>query len=189
LAIPNVQAGSFAVPPIATTGTSATVNGNQQVIDLTGRLGGGIGWIMQFNPLDVSAQFKQPISFNDGTANNYWNVYLDTGTGTPLAQIFAATVNQGNVTMPGANAVGSQVWVGCAGPNYHRLQKIGFAASSTDTTVTWPTLTKLNIGGNGYANVDDMYQRAMRLGLKFGAASDAMFNSLVASATLLAAVS
>lgn len=186
----QVEVGSFPSPPIVTTSSAATVTGDRVVFDLTGKLGSGVGVIMQFNPLDITAQFKQPISFNDGTANNYLNVYLDTGGGTPLSQIVNATVNQGNVTMPGANATGVQTWVIAAGPNYHRTQKIGQAASTTDTTVSWPTtLSKMNIGGHGYSAFDNMYQLTRQIGLKFGAANDAMFNDLVAKATILNAVS
>jgi hypothetical protein len=185
----QLEAGAFASPPILTTSAAATVNGNRQVVDLTGRLASGVGWIMRFNPLDVTATYTQPISFNDGSASNYWNLYLSIGGSTPLGQIANATINQGNVTMPGTNVTGMQTWVGVAGPNYHKLQKIGQAASTTDTTVSWPTLSRLNIGGNGYSTGDNMYQLAMQLGLKFGTANDAMFNDLVAKATILNAVS
>jgi hypothetical protein len=182
---PILVQAAFAGPPILTG--SATVNGNQQVVDLTGRLASGVGWIMRFNPLDVTATFTQPISFNDGSASNYWNLYQSTGGGTPLGQIVNATINQGNVTMPGTNVTGVQTWVGVAGPNYHKLQKIGQAASTTDTTVSWPTLSRLVIGGDGYSAATNNFQRAMQLGLRFGAANDAMFNDLVAKATILAA--
>jgi hypothetical protein len=185
----QLEAAAFASPPIVTTSSSATVNGNQQVVDLTGRLSAGVGVIFQFNPLDITATFKCPLTFNNGTGNNLMLTYMTVGGGTVLSQIYNGGINQGNVNWPGANATGVQTWVWVAGPDYHRAQKIGFAASSTDTTVSWPTLTRMSIGGTGYTAGDNMYQLTRRIGLKFGTANDAMFNELVSKATLLAAVS
>jgi len=186
---PTAVAADFTYPIPNSTNGSVTVNGNQQVVDLTGRLSAGVGVIFQFNPLDITATFKCPLTFNNGTGNNLMLTYMTVGGGTVLSQIYNGGINQGNVNWPGANATGVQTWVWVAGPDYHRAQKIGFAASSTDTTVSWPTLTRMSIGGTGYNAGDNMYQLTRRIGLKFGTANDAMFNELVSKATILAAVS
>jgi hypothetical protein len=189
LAMPSVKIGAFVTPPIPTPGTAATVNGNQQVVDLTGRLSAGVGIIMQFNAYDVTAAFKIPFMFSDGSSANSFVSYMNNGGGQNITQVTTSGINQGNVVIPGAPAVGVQTWVAVAGPNYHRSQKIGQSAGTTDTTVTWPTMTRLAIGGTGYNAVDNMYQNAMRMALRFGAANDAMFNDLMAKATILNAVS
>lgn len=186
----QVEVGSFPSPPIVTTSSSATVNGNQQVINIGASAANGFGLIMQFNALDATAQFKRIVGISDGTGNNAAVLYWDTGSGTPLQQVVAGAINQGNVIFPGTNSAGLQTIVMVAGPNYSRGQKIGFAAATTDTTVTWPTgLTQLAIGGQGFATTDNMYMQTRRLALRFGPANDAMFNDLVAKATILNAVS
>jgi hypothetical protein len=182
----QLEAGAFASPPILTSGSAATVNGNQQVINIGASAANGFGLIMQFNALDATAQFKRIVGISDGTGNNGAILYWDTGAGTPLQQVVAGAINQGNVIFPGTNSTGVQTIVIIAGPNYSRGQKIGFAASTTDTTVTWPTgITQLAIGGQGFATTDNMYMQTRRLALRFGPANDAMFNDLVAKATLL----
>jgi hypothetical protein len=187
---PILVQAAFAGPPIPTTGSPATVNGNQQVINIGANAANGFGLIMQFNALDAAAQFKRIVGISDGTGNNAAVLYWDTGSGAPLQQVVTGAINQGNVLFPGTNSTGLQTIVMVAGPNYSRGQKIGFAAATTDTTVTWPAgLTQLAIAGQGFATTDNMYMQTRRLAIRFGAANDAMFNDLVAKATILNAVS
>lgn len=72
----QLEEGSFATPPIVTTGSAVTRTGNRQVIDLTGRLQYGVAGFVKVDLREGNASsFARIMEFNDGTnLNRAWLV-------------------------------------------------------------------------------------------------------------------
>ena len=172
----NVQAAAFAVPPILTG--LATVNGNQQVIDLTGRLGTGVAGLLQVNFLtsDVS-NFPDVMTISDGTANNL--VEMFGGGGNLAFGLKAGGVDQGSLTVA-SWATGVRTIVFSVGPNFIQSRVVGQSAITADTVATWPTLNQLSLGSRGYVGTNFSYQRVSKLALKFEAQSQTTFDAMYA---------
>jgi hypothetical protein len=183
---PQLELGAFASAPILTTSGAATVNGNQQVVDLTGRLSAGVGGIIQVNLLGAENDFVRVIEFNDGTGSNYVMVrrnvtglqMLVTASGVPTAQFEIQTFTLGPQTIAFA-----------ASPNYAMARAVGQSAPTADVTVTYPTITRVSFGGEGFGTFNNMYQLTRRVALRFGAQNASTFADLFSKATILAAVS
>lgn len=182
----QLEAGAFASPPIVTTSSSATVNGNQQVVDLTGRLGSGVGGILQFNPL-AFADNQRPVMISDQSENN--QIRLDYFSGNLRIVVLAAGALQAATTVATA-ATGNQTIAFAVGTNFIKARLVGASDTSATTTATFPSaMTTFGVGGQGYAATQNTYQLTRRLALRFGAQNASTFADLFAKATILAAVS
>ena len=169
------ELGTFASPPIVTTSSTATVNGNQQVVDLTGNVGG----IIQYTPIGI-VSFGNSIAFTDGAAVQ---AAIEYGS-TSGPRILAKGANSGETAV----RANSRITVAFAfSEGYQAIQQIG--GSKVTQTATSLSITKMAIGGSGIAATANLYQTTQRLAIKRGVQNDATFNDLVAKATILAAVS
>lgn len=193
IAMPSVKIGAFVTPPIPTTGSSATVNGNQQVVDLTGRLSAGVGIIFQWNQLAPSytpATFPRAFEFNDGTANN---TLLLTDSGGAQMQSGAVA---GGATQPTIASVETNTWASgvhtvalAASNNYLMWREVGRAAPTALSSFAYPSITRLVFGGRAFDTTRNNYGLSVRAALRFGAQDASTFADLFAKATILAAVS
>lgn len=188
----QVELASFASPPIVTTSSSATVNGNQQVVDLTGRLSAGVGGIMQVNVLETGSVVSRLLEINDGASStNSVVAYLAASSN----QIVFQTVVGGANTMliyPEANAgsTGIMTIAFAASSNYLMVQVIGKTTPAAITSGNYPSgMSKFSFFGRGYDSQRNAYALTRRMALRFGAQNASTFADLFAKATLLAAVS
>lgn len=172
---PQQEVGAFASPPILTTSAAATVSGNQQVVDLTGNVGG----IIQYTPIGI-VSFGNSIAFTDGAAVQ---AAIEYGS-TSGPRILAKGANSGETAVR-ANSRITVVFAFSEG--YQAIQQIG--GSKVTQTATSLSITKMAIGGSGIGATANLYQTIQRLAIKRGVQNDATFNDLVAKATILAAVS
>lgn len=186
---PQMELGAFASAPILTTSGAATVNGNQQVVDLTGRLGSGVGGIVQITDLQIgTSAFERFLEFNDGTINNRFSIFQTSSLFGFTA--VAGGVDYGTTVESYTPGVGTTLTFAFAiSTSYAVVQVVGRPAVGPDTTIVTPPATKLNLGGVGYATFSNGYQNTKRLALKFGAQDATTFADLFAKATILAAVS
>lgn len=185
----QVEAASFPSPLIVTAGTSATVNGNQQVIGLTGLLGSGVSGFVQLNQIApaVSGYSARIFEINDGTGSNFIRLG-DNSSGAMQTNITTGGVDQGSVTGAlGSFAPGLLTVVFAFGPNYNKFRIVGGADTIADTTVSWPTVTQMGVGGRGFDTSRNNYQQDRKFALKFGPASQATFDAAYAAAQLAAA--
>jgi hypothetical protein len=178
---------SFASQPILTTSAAATVNGNQQVIDLTGRLASGVGGIVQINVLFPETA-NTPITFNNGISLGealrlvYNSGVLQWQTRTGLGSYFGVDL---------APASASTVTIAFASSeNFLQARVVGQSQPTALTTEAYPSgLSKVNIGGIGINSINTSYQLTRRLALRFGPQNATTFADLFAKAQILAAVS
>lgn len=183
----QLELGAFASAPILTTSGTATVNGNQQVVDLTGRLSAGVGGIVQINVLFPDAS-NTPITFNNGISLNealrlvYNSGVLQWQTRTGLGSyvgVDLAPASASTVTIAFASSA-----------NFLQARVVGQSQPTALTTEAYPSgLSKVNIGGIGINSINTSYQLTRRLALRFGPQNASTFADLFAKATILAAVS
>jgi hypothetical protein len=183
----NVQQGSFAVPTVMNTGTgaSATVNGNQQVIDLTGRLGTGVAGIVQVNVLALTpgaTNFELIFSINDGTGNN--SVQIFNGGTQWFFLVKSGGVDQANFAVRNSGT-GVQTFVFAASTNFAACRAVGSADPGPDTVVTYPALNRFGVGGTGFSVTgQNAYQQMAKLALSFGAQDATTFAAMYARGLL-----
>lgn len=186
----QVEAGTFATPPIVTTSASANVNGNQQVVSGLGtQLATGVGGIIQVDMKDVYASTANRVfAFTDGTTANSLHIQLASST-TLIAQITQSNADQGQVTFTIPTLpTGVVVLAFAFGTDYIMARCVGQAAPTADTLATFPTgLSQLGIGGRGTALDRNSYQFTRKLALKFGVQDANTFADLYRKAQLAAA--
>lgn len=175
----NVTTGAFAVPPIATAGAPATVNGNQQVVDLTGKLGTGVAGFVKVNVLQPWVNGVVIAALNDGGGSNDLLIYgRSDGNIGAFEDPASVAFNSGS-----AWAQGVQKIVFSYGPNFLQLQRVGDAAPAANTSITYPsTMTKLNLGGHGYTANNNTYLRTLSAAVKFGAQNASTVAAMLALA-------
>lgn len=188
---PQMELGAFASAPILTTSGAAAVNGNQQVADLTGRLSAGVGGIIQLNQLETGSTLSRAIEFNDGTTNNSVQLYFVAASNQLVLNVVSATVATMTVTVPApSGATGAMTVAFAAGTNYANARVIGQSAATAATSGAYPSvMSRVGFMGRGFDAARNAYGLTRRAAFRFGTANDAMFNDLVAKATILAAVS
>lgn len=179
-------AASFASPPILTTSAAATVNGNQPLFDLTGRLGTGVAGIAQVVINQALVAAKKSILFSDGTGNNR------VGLGIEAANLSGVLVYGGVAEQLGSFAgfaQGAVLTIAFAfAPNFKQMRCVGQTGSTTVTTANWPAgMSQVAIGGAGYSASENTYQLTKKLALKFGPQDQASFDAMYARAVLAAA--
>lgn len=184
---PQIKVGSFFTPPILTTGSTVTVNGNQQIIDLTGKLASGVGGIMQVNVLETGSTLSRLFELSDGTGNNVVNAYM-VGASNKLvfgvASGGVASVTM-DVTTP-AGATGLMTVAFAASTNYAIARVVGQTAPAADTSVTYPAMSQMSLLGRGSDAARNSYGLVKRLALKYGAQDATTFAALYARAERMA---
>lgn len=182
----NVTTGAFAVPPIQTAGTSATVVGNQQVIDLTGKLATGASGFMQVSIQNPSGGAFDPYVFDisDGTANNRLNVRNNSTN-------FRVSAAAGGVSQAAFNAAAWQTGIVtlafAISTNYVNVRIVGQADPGAVTSATYPTgMTIFTVGGLGTGTGSNIFQYTRKLALKFGPQNASTFAAAFAAAQLAA---
>lgn len=189
LAAPQYELGAFATPPILTTSAAATVNGNQQVIDLTGKLGSGVAGVVQVNVLDaVGRNFTRLMEINDGGGTNRITLTYVNGN----VQMYVATANAAQAALDAAAWTGGiQTFAFAVGPNFAQFRKVGVGALTADNSVSYPVMTQLVLGGAAAASsqfdTGNDHQYTRKLALSFGAQNQTTFDAMYARAVLAAA--
>jgi len=179
------ELGAFASPPIVTTSASATVNGNQQVIDLTGRLGTGVAGLVQVNLLGAMNDLERICSFTDGTTSNRLDVYRNGAN--LVAEMVAATVSQGSVNIVAFPAPGVFTVAFSFGPNFITGRIVGGSNPTPDTVATFPALSQVALAGLGTTSSRNIYAYTRKLALSFGPQDATTFDAMYARAVLAAA--
>ena len=185
----QVEVGTFPSPLIVTAGTSATVNGNQQVIGLTGLLGSGVSGFVQVNMLQPDPGANVGIlNIYDGTQNNRMLLLWQTGSNQLVMSSTAASVAGTNVTESGGFTSGVATIAFAFGPGYMNFRRVGKAANTAQTGNTFPTgMNVSSLMGRGSDAGANSYGRTQKLAFKFGPANQASLDAAFAAAQLAAA--
>lgn len=186
---PQMELGAFASAPILTTSGAATVNGNQQVVDLTGRLSAGVGGIVQFQYLNSDGALPRVLEFNDGTTSN--NVRIQLSSLTPNILVTSGGADTMMVSAGTALTAGTTYTLAfAASSNYAQIRLVGSALPTPALGGAFSSaLTRFCPLGRGFDVARNAYGNSRRIALKFGAQSDATFADLFSKATILNAVS
>lgn len=184
----NVEAGTFASPPIQTAGTSVTVNGNQQTIALGSLASGGVAGIIQFNMIQptVSGTSTRQLEINDGTANNFITMFRRNLTGNFAITAATGAVSQGTVDSGVTFAAGVFTLAFAAGPGYLQMQVVGYAEPASSGLASYPPVTTASPAGQGFSAGINSYQLTRKLALKFGPQNASTFAAAFAAAQLAA---
>lgn len=187
----QTEVGAFASPPIPTTSAAVTVNGNQQVIDLTGRLGTGVAGVFKFTFRGAIVNITHALHLSDATVNNSVALtYLTSGNKLSFT-VDTGGVGQALVDILTAPVDGTTYTVAFAAQsNYAMAQVVGQSAPTADTTVSWPSgMGQIAIGGSAGAatTTRNVFQTAKALTLSFGAQDATTFAAALARAQILAA--
>lgn len=169
----QVEVGAFATPPIVTTGTAVTVNGNQQVISGLGtQLATGVEGLVQLVDLQSgSASAERFFEINDGTSSNRI-VFLQTATQVQLI-VTASGVAQAVVIDNFAPSAGTVITAAFSvSTNYAQFRVVGRAAPTAGTPVTFPAVDRVALGGRGFDATANNYQDTRKLALEFLAPGD-----------------
>lgn len=173
---------SFASPPILTTSASATVNGNQQVIDLTGKLGVGVSGFVQVN-ISGAAANDRIFQISDGSNNNRATIFNNAGALNYLMSSGGVSQGQAAVTGP----VSGLITIAFAfSTNYIAARVVGQTANTDDTSATYPAMDRMGLGGLGFATTNNIFQFTNKLALKFGSQNASTFAAAFAAAQLAA---
>lgn len=176
----QLEVGAFASPPIVTTGSSATVNGNQQVIDLTGRLATGVAGIVQFNWLvDNNSSTPIPLDFYDGTQANRVMLYITTGPSLRLTSSGGGDISLGTIA-PGLVTVAF-----AASSGFMNGRVVGNSLGSS-ASITYPTVDRVSLGGLGSSVAQNNYSFSRKLALSFGPQDATTLNATYARAQIAA---
>ncbi len=190
IAVPQLELGAFASPPILTAGSAVTANGPQQVIDIGSRAALGVGGVIQvdFRNTPTSGSVRV-LEISDGLGGAGTGAILYYASGNLRMQVFASSVGQGAVDL-GTWPTGLATIAFVAGSNITTGRIYGQSAPTPDTTVTWPAnLSKVIPGGEGASAGQNNYQLSKRLALWYGPMSQHFFdNVLWPKAQLLAQV-
>lgn len=174
------EIGAFASPPILTTSAAATVNGNQQVIDLTGRLGMGFSGLIQ---TDVIAGDSPAVllEISDGSDNNKLMVYrsgsnwqLNCYSGAGLVSSIVAS----------AYATGVQTFAFAFGTNFSNIRKVGEANPGADTIGAYGVGMNTAVIGSQWWGGNKYYMQTSKLALSFGPQDATTFDRIFRKAEL-----
>lgn len=187
----QLELGAFASAPILTTSAAVTLNGDQNVIDLTGRLSQGVAGIIQFTSKQppTSGLYSRLLEIysNGSTASVDGLFIFRSQTAGFSMEARESSSIYGNTSIPPNPFVVDTLYtlVFSYGPNYLRAQIVGQVASTEDTSVTYPSnLNKLIIGAASGSN--HAYQLTKKLALKFGPQDATTFAAMYAKAVLAA---
>lgn len=162
----QVEAGSFATPPIITAGTPVTRTGNVTTLSLPITAQEGISGILTVDTL--------------GFNSNDLPIILGINPATKLAQTIMEVSNEIPI------AVGLKTIVFAASPGYAKIRVLGDVNSTTAINPNYDTgIVSLSIGGNGFDTSNNLYAIYKNLGLKFGVQNNTTFDEVYTMATLI----
>lgn len=181
----QLQTGAFATSPIYTT---TTVNGNQQVIDLTGRLGTGVAGLVQFNQLVVPSGYAAKIlQFNDGSATNRFRISIEGGQYYLGVTSAGASLGNINITPFVAAGVGIKTIAFACSNSYAMARLVNTSAPSSIAPAGFPAgMNSAGLGGDGYSVSNHNYQFTRKLALSFGPQDQTSFDAMYQRAVLAA---
>lgn len=182
-AVPQIELGAFASPPMLTGST--TVTGNVQ-INSGLNLAGGINGFIQFVNLSGGGTSQRVISFDDGTSGNRCQlVWSDTSASILMT---SGGVLSGQVTIPGVNpdaviGVRQTIAFACS-TDFIAGRAVGQAAPTVDTSAAYPVVDRLQYGGvGGGVSISEMF-RFEKVALKVGPANQGGFDAAFEKAQL-----
>lgn len=186
---PQQEVGAFASPPILTTSAAATVNGNQQVVDLTGRLASGVGMIWRGTILGSLNDQDRVIEFNDNSANE--RLILANIAGQLNLQAVTGAVSVASINLMAMPTSGTITVAICCSANFLQGRVVSQSAVSSAGAFSLPvSMSRLAFGGSGLNAIRNAYLLHKQASVKFGAWNQTLFDSaLFPKAQILAAVS
>lgn len=186
----QAEVGAFPSPPILTTNATATVNGNQQVIDLTGKLGVGVSGFVQTKMVQTGAPTSQAVYFidvSDGTSSNIIPLFWQVTTGIITLGGVAGGVAGTNITESSAYSGGTTETIAFSiGPTYKNFRRVGQIANTAVTVDPYPVVNQAAVGGRGFDTARNGFQFTNKLALKFGDQNASTFAAAFAAAQLAA---
>lgn len=180
------ELGAFASPPILTTGSAATVNGNQQVISLPTQLAVGVAGFIQVDLKNIGVSTLQILSFEN--IDNANALRIRNQSNNLAAQMINSSVSI-LTTSDGALATGIQTIAFAFSSAYQAIQIVGGALVSGNPGVYPSGLLRAGIGGNSHDAAANMYQYTRKLALKFGPQDAGTFAQMYDRAQLMASAS
>lgn len=169
----QVEVGAFATPPIVTTGTAVTVNGNQQVISGLGtQLATGVAGLVQVDMLSPYGVANRFFEFGDGTIANAFYMYQASAT-TIAADVFSGGISQGILQQTVTNT-GPLTIAFVVANNYYTWRVAGQSANTPDTTMPngYPVMDRLALLSRGLDTSRNSYGFTRKLALDFLAPGD-----------------
>ncbi|HEV7293104.1 MAG TPA: hypothetical protein VGN79_12365 [Devosia sp.] len=179
----QLEEGSFATPPIVTSGSAVTRTGNRQVIDLTGKLQYGVAGFVKVDLRGIdAAAFPRAFNFSSGTGAQSFRISSSAGA-------WVLSTSTGAFLSLGPSVVDEVTLAFACGPGFQMGRRVGGAAPAPGSS-TMPSLSQLAIGGNSYDGIANSYQFTKKLGLIFGTPdrpiNQALFDQVYAQAEALA---
>lgn len=189
---PQMEVGAFATPPILTTGTAATVTGNQQVITGLGpSLVTGVAGFVQFDAkalFSSGGQGVRILNFYGASADYCTLRYNLAADSYVIERVNSGTIVAQHVQAGASTGITTIAFVFVAGLIY--AQKVGgIRFGSTDAAV-YPVMDKVSLGGAGSTSGVNSYQFTRKIALDYLAPGDdpaTKFNEVFAKAQLAAA--
>lgn len=184
----QLEDGAFPTSPIVTAAAPVVVDGDLQIGDLTGKLGSGFAGIAQFELFGANAS-DRILEINDNSGNSNNCLLVARSGGNIVVEPYAAGAYVGSIIpLTYAQALAGTVTLAFSyGTNFCQARAVGYAAQSALTSLAYPAMSKLNIGGAGYSDTINSYQRAKKLAIFPGAQSQTTFDAAFAAAELMAA--
>ena len=178
----NLYVGAFAVPPIL---SAATVAGNQQVIDLTGRLGTGVAGLVQITPQQLGdANSPRIFTIDDGTGNNRFSIFL--GATQIVSFGTAGGVGQSGQVDTYNPPAGTPLTVAFAYASGFMAMRIVGRSALSNTAPTYPTGMNAYVAASSRSPTTNLYAFTRKLALSFGAQDQTSFDAMYARAVLAA---
>ncbi len=176
---PQIEKNTFTGPVVKNSGdTAVTTNGTNQVVSGLGTLlVSGVAGIIQLDAKILGASGIRVFSLDDGTSDNRVQITWDSGS-------VGLVVTAGGVSQSSVNVIATQGPIGlctiafAVSANYAQARMVGQSAPSPDTSITWPVVTSLGLGGVSYQIVNNNYQYTKKLVLKFGSQSQSTFDAM-----------
>lgn len=178
----QLEEAAFAGPPIVTTGAAATVNGNQQVIaGLGAQLAAGVYGFVQVD-LRGGGNFVSLLHIHDDTTNNRAIITTSSDGSITRLDVTSGGAGQAAVSI-GSTSLTQQTIAFAVGTNYAMARRVGDAAPTADTAVTYPSgMSKIAFGSLGINAGSNMFGNTRLLGLWYGQPDAAKFDAVYAKA-------
>jgi hypothetical protein len=137
----SIQKEAFSAADLPDGGSGG---GNLVSVDQSA-FSGAVAGLVTFDVRDPGASGVRLFSFDDGTVDNY--VALEFVAGNTVLRVVSGTVEQAAVVL-GQWRRGRQTVAFAAGANYAWAQFLRGDSVAADTSLTFPTVSKLGLGGN-----------------------------------------
>lgn len=190
IAAPQLEQGAFATPPILTSGTTATVAGNQQVITGLGpSLMTGVAGFIDFDLLGLpsSGQFPRLFQFDNGNGQNRICLVLNGSSNVFSFEVWNNNINQANINL-GASSIGRNCFAFIATENYVIARKVGDVQRPIDNSVSYPIVNdRFSLSGESFTSNNNTYKYTKKAAIRFlkpGDNPETVFNEVFAQAQL-----